>query len=118
MKKYLLAMVLAFIIGMNFFFFYYYFPGSTLDGTDVSLQKRTEERTLNMEEKVTITAPSLHQEFFLLEEGFTRRLHLPQKSLFTLKPLHLENEESILYDETRLDKELEEVLKELPPNGP
>ncbi len=118
MKKYLIPLILALVLGVNFFFFTFYFPGSTLDGADVSMQKRTDETTVAMDNKFTITAPSLNQEFTLLEDGFTRKLHLPNKSLFALKPLHLSSEETILYDEGKLGRELDEILQELPENRP
>lgn len=121
MRKYLpaltLVLIVALVLFMNFYFFNYYFPGSSVDGSDVSWQKRTEETTMPIEEDFTITVPNLDKEFSILTDGLSRRLILPQKSLFTLKPIHLISEETIIYDETHLSKELEELLNDLPQNA-
>lgn len=116
MKKYLIPLVIIVLIAINFFFFNYYFPGSSLDGIDVSWQKRIEESKIDLKETFTLDAPSLEQVFYLLEDGFTLQLLRPEKEIFSLKILHLISKETILYDKGRLKEEVKELLNTLPDN--
>lgn len=118
MKKYLIPLLLVLILGMNFFFLNYYFPGSTLDGADVSWQKRTLEATAASEKSFTLTAPSLGKTFHLLEGGLTHHFSRPGKDFFSLKAVHLLTQETLRYDEDRLREEIHGVLEEIPAHRP
>ncbi len=120
MKKYrLVGLILFFIIllfSLNYYFSIYYFPGSSLDGEDVSWQERRYENISPMDTSLTLTSSELREDFVLLEGGFSLHISTPEKEKFNLKPIHFTSEKKLVYDRSRLEKELGEVLSQLPEN--
>lgn len=115
-KKHLLILALLFllVLGLNISFGSYYFPGSSLDGQDVSWQKRTFEKSVQEDYSFKISSQELRRDFYVLEGAFISSYTRPEKEAFSLKPINFTSKRSLVYDKDKLKNELARVLDQLP----
>lgn len=119
MKKSLVLVLalLCVVIGLNLLFYFIYFPGSTLDGQDVSWEKRPQDITEEVDKQLFFVSEkgNIHEE--ITPKGFLSSVfRLPKKSLFTLKPLHQTWSKDISYAPDELEKHLHAAYERLPKN--
>lgn len=120
MKKNLviLGLVLVVILAINYFFQSYYFPGSTIDGQDVSFKPREIEHIESIKGSFELTSNSVTMNYKLLSDSMSYSYYRPPIEFFSLKPLKFSSTKSLVYSQDRLKEEIGEVYKTLPENRP
>ena len=113
----LILILLLVILSANVLFYYIYFPGSTLNGELVSWSKRPDARVEALDEQLFFVSDKAGINQEITPKGFfSYAYELPEKELFTLRPLHQETSKALRYDEAKLKEYVQAAHQHLPEN--